>query len=76
MREEEVGRKSSSWTARVRVRFGLQVTFKRTKLVPAIVFFFFFFTLSYVLTSNISLAKLVCYRKICWCKLEYMVKFH
>ena len=27
--------------------------------------------LSYVLTSNVF-----CYRKICWCKLKYMVKFH
>ena len=32
--------------------------------------------LSYVPTSNVSLAKLVCYRKICWCELNYMVKFH
>ena len=32
--------------------------------------------LSYVPTSNVSVAKLVCYRQICWYKLKYMVKFH
>ena len=32
--------------------------------------------LSYVLASNVSLAKLVCYRKICWCELNYMVTVH
>ena len=32
--------------------------------------------LGYVPTSNVSVAKLVCYRQICWCKLKCMVKFH
>ena len=32
--------------------------------------------LNYIPTSNDSLAQLVCYRKMCWCKLKYMAKFH